>query len=418
MRTIKRTRFPRRPHDLLGPLFVLGGLAAFDASVGCAEAVIAVNDGSAGGAGGAGGAAESSSSEVASSSSGPLMVTPQACDPGTFALGFDAEGRIQCGPIDGAVVGAVHAGCSLYFGWRDSCDNCMDGPAKWGRVGGELCENGSGADASCLSLTVGNEPLPIYGVSTDGDVDGNDKFYVGLHCPTLGDSAVPGPCQPGEVAVSWDPSGYFTCYPIARLVGRYVAESCSAYLGWRDSCGGCTEGPSKWGRAEMLSCANGAGDDGTCATPLLGGRWVTTFGVNTDGDVNDDDKFYAGIHCKQRNDATVDALGACPPGTALVGIEADASLVCASLAPAVSSIVRKKCFLYAGWRDSCNGCNDAPTKWGRASSEACELFGGSDSGCINATLDGVTVPLVAVNTDGNVNGDDKFYAGFRCIATP
>ncbi|MBM4357072.1 MAG: hypothetical protein FJ096_03085 [Deltaproteobacteria bacterium] len=400
-------------------LFIAAAAAASGLAA-CAQAVVAVTDdpsGSSGG-GGEGGSRDAASSSVASSSSGSPMVEPQACMDGTFALGFDDAGKIRCGAIDEGVVAALHSSCSLYFGWRDSCDNCMEGPAKWGRVSGESCENGAGADASCLGLTVGDEPLPLYGVSPDGNVDGNDKFYVGLHCPTLGESATPGPCEPGEVAVSWSETGYHTCYPIARLVGRYVAESCSAYLGWRDSCGGCNEPPSKWGRTGMDSCANGAGDDGTCATPLLGGRWVTTLGVNTDGNVNDDDKFYAGLHCKPRDDGKVDALDACPPGTALVGIDADASLVCASLAPAVAAIVRKRCFVYLGWRDSCDGCNEPPTKWGRASTEACELFGGSESACLTATLDGVQVPMVALNTDGDVNGDDKFYAGFRCIAKP
>jgi hypothetical protein len=410
-------RLASRPRSLSIAAAATAAVLALSA---CAESVVAVTDETpgVGGSGGEGGSREEASSSVASSSTGAPMVEPQACAEGTFALGLDDAGKLICGAIDEGVVTALHASCSLYFGWRDSCNNCMEGPDKWGRVGGEACENGAGSDGSCLSLTVGDEPLPLYGVSTDGDVNGDDKFYVGLHCPTLGESAAPGPCEPGEVVVSWNESGYFTCYPIARLVGRYVAESCTAYLGWRDSCDGCSEPPTKWGRSEMFTCANGAGDDGTCATPLLGGRWVTTFGVNPDGNVNNDDKFYAGLHCKARDDGKVDALGACPPGTALVGIEADTSLVCASPAPAVASIVRKKCFVYLGWRDSCDGCNEPPTKWGRASSETCELLGGADSGCVTATLDGVSVPMVAVNTDGDVNGDDKFYAGFRCTTKP
>lgn len=415
--TETRQRRARKTSELRGWALA----ASLGTTAACAQSVITVSE-EPSGAGGGGGTIEtdgaSSSAVVASSSSGAAMVEPQSCPEGAFALGFDGEGTIVCGAIDEGVVAAVHANCSLYFGWRDSCNNCMEGPSKWGRVDGESCTDGAGADGSCVALDENGTPLHLYGVNTDGDVNGDDKFYVGLRCKELGESALPGPCEPGEVAVSWAPSGYHTCYPIARLVARYVAESCTAYLGWRDNCEGCGEPPAKWGRAQMMSCANGAGDDGTCATPLLGGQWVTTFGVNTDGGVDGNDTFYAGLHCATREDAEVDALGGCPVGTALTAIESDASLKCRSLAPAVASIVRSSCALHFGWRDSCDGCGDPPAKRGWATTEACQLIEGADSGCVAAELGGTSVQLIALNTDGNVNGDDKFYAGFRCTTPP
>jgi hypothetical protein len=409
-------RFTRRVSSLLG-------LAAASALLlQCGEEVVASplpEPTESSGSDGTGGAAAASSSVASSSATGGTVVKAQACPEGEFATGFDAAGTMLCAPIDASVTAALNEGCSLYFGWRDGCNNCGDGPAKWGRVNGESCAvGGGGGENTCMNQTLGALTQPLLGINLDGNVNGDDKFYVGLHCPTLGESAFPGPCEPGELAVSLSDGGYHTCYPLARLATRYVGERCSVYLGWKDSCNGCTGGPAKWGHAEMLSCTNGAGDDGTCATPLLDGRWVTTFGLNTDGDVNGDDTFYAGMHCDTVEGAKESALGACPSGKALVAINADGALVCDSVAPAVAAIVRKNCAIAFGWRDTCEGCTDGPSKWGRTSTEACAFGSGSDSGCETAILGNVSVPLVALSTDGDVNGDDTFYAGFRCEPSP
>jgi hypothetical protein len=42
---------------------------------------------------------------------------------------------------------------------------------------------------------------------------------------------------------------------------------------------------------------NGAGLDNTCASVVLGADTVSLFGLSTDGDVNDDDKFFVGLQC-------------------------------------------------------------------------------------------------------------------------
>lgn len=407
----------RRLHALnLGGLLVLFGAAG--ALLDCADEVVTGAVPMTSGNGGNGTTAEVASTIASSSASGSTMVKPQACPEGMFATGFDAEGTMLCGGIGDGVAAAINSGCALHFGWRDTCNNCMDAPAKWGRVNGVECVSGNGDGNTCAEMMLGTATLPILGVNLDGNVNGDDKFYVGLHCPTLGESAAAGPCEPGEVAVSWNETGFHTCYPIARLAARYVQESCSVYFGWRDGCDACTEPPSKWGHVEMLSCANGSGDDGTCTTPLLDGRWVTTFGLNTDGDVNGDDTFYAGLRCASAEGTTSHALGSCPPGKALIGIEADGALVCASLAPAISAVARKSCSLYFGWRDTCEGCADAPSNWGRTSTESCEVGAGAESTCVTATLGQASVPLVAIGTAGDVNGDDTFYTGFHCVSPP
>lgn len=84
---------------------------------------------------------------------------------------------------------------------------------------------------------------------------------------------------------------------ICESVAAYVNQSCRIYVGWRDNCDGCTQVPLKWGSTSAASCENGAGVNNSCQTHALGGADVTLFGLNTDGDVADDDKFYVGLKC-------------------------------------------------------------------------------------------------------------------------
>ena len=85
---------------------------------------------------------------------------------------------------------------------------------------------------------------------------------------------------------------------IQRTPGRkYINNNCRLYLGWRDNCDGCTIPPAKWGYVNDSTCVNGAGVHNTCTTPNLAGEVVRTFGLNTDGDVGADDKFYVGFRC-------------------------------------------------------------------------------------------------------------------------
>ena len=75
-------------------------------------------------------------------------------------------------------------------------------------------------------------------------------------------------------------------------------DHCTLYAGWRDSCNECTTAPAKWGSVRQGVCANGVGVDDTCNTFLLGADMVTMFGLNTDGDVDNDDKFHVGFRCE------------------------------------------------------------------------------------------------------------------------
>ena len=46
---------------------------------------------------------------------------------------------------------------------------------------------------------------------------------------------------------------------------------------------------------DMEAC--NAGTDNTCAKQTLGGKSITLFGLNTDGDVDGNDKFHTSLHC-------------------------------------------------------------------------------------------------------------------------
>jgi len=84
---------------------------------------------------------------------------------------------------------------------------------------------------------------------------------------------------------------------INGTIRNYINANCRIYLGWRDNCDGCSSAPVKWGYVNDTSCVNGAGTNNTCSMPNLGGEVVQTFGLNTDGSVDDSDKFYVGLHC-------------------------------------------------------------------------------------------------------------------------
>ncbi len=335
------------------------------------------------------------------------------CPPGEVATAVRTDGTLTCAPFDEAVRNAVNTHCSLFFGWRDSCDGCTDPPAKWGRVAHGSCENGAGGNNTCTTPMLGADTVELFGLNTDGDVNDDDKFYVGLHCTEAVNTGTIVPCKPGEFLARVE--GVPVCRTAAVGIVDYVQDNCSVYLGWRDSCDGCTDPPSKWGFANQSGCQVGAGADNTCSTPDLGGVAVNAIGVNTDGDIDGNDKFYLGVSCAAPADNTMAVAGTCPDDSLVTGIAADGSAECTNVGAIAATAVRRDCYTYLGWRDSCDGCTTIPAKWGRASHNTCELGVGADDTCTSATLGATEVRLIGVNTDGDVNDDDKFYAGFGCF---
>ena len=339
--------------------------------------------------------------------------TATACPPDEVVVGINSQGTLACAPVVDLLGPAIEGSCSIYVGWRDSCDGCTLAPSRWGRVDGQSCDPGEGASNTCSTATLGGQSVQLFGLNTGGDVGGDDKFYFALSCASDGAPPEMGPCMGGQVAVGLE-SGELLCQDLGEVAAAYVGGSCELFTGWRDSCGSCGLAPSKWGRVTTGGCANGVGADNTCTTPTLGADTVDTFGLNTDGDVNDDDKFYFGLGCAPATPATSTADTVCPAGEVMIGVEADGSITCDDFAAQVQAVFESDCYLYAGWRDSCSSCSPPPARWGRVSATACENGLGGTNTCTTDTLGGTMLHLFGLNTGGNVNDDDKFYFGLSC----
>lgn len=336
------------------------------------------------------------------------------CPDGELAVGITSAGQVTCAPVDeGALRAAIEGSCSVYLGWRDNCDGCTSPPVKWGRSGA-TCANGAGAGNTCTMPNLGGTTLPMFGLDLDGDVDGNDKLYGSLHCAAPSPRQEPAPCPPGYLVTARS-GATWTCAPLSLAVVEYVRASCSLYLGWQDSCNGCVTPPVKWGKAGDAGCQNGAGLDNTCTLASLGGESVQLFGLNFDGNVDNNDKLHVGLHCAPAAPASTTATDACPPGQFVTATRADGSFECTGLSPRVAAYFTERCSLYFGWRDSCTGCTSPPSKWGHARVGRCTLGVGVNDTCGDFTLGGTTVSMFGLDTDGDVDENDMLSIGLRCL---
>ncbi len=338
-----------------------------------------------------------------------------ACEPGSYATNISPSGVIKCTPFDEATAVAVRSRCSVYFGQRDSCDGCTDAPAKWIKSDALSCSAGMGAGNNCVAamLDEPNNPVALASLDLDGDINDDDKLYAGLHCITVPRPLTPAPCGPGWAITKRSGNAWY-CAPISEAAVGYVRSQCSVYLGWSDSCDGCNTPPAKWGRANDADCASGAGANGTCTTAMLGGESVNLVGINTDGDVDGNDKFHIGLSCNTEASSDVTADAQCPDGLFVTGVDADGKIKCSDPRQTFASYLANKCTLFFGWHDSCDACMTAPTKWGQVSVGSCTNGAGADDTCTTMTLGGATVQMFGLSPDGNVNGDDTFYVGIRC----
>jgi len=343
---------------------------------------------------------------------GPDAGSSASCPDGQFAVGVAANGDLTCAAVDDATATAVRSRCSVYAGFRDGCDGCTDAPSKWSRSGPLGCSAGVGAGNACIAATL-DAPDSLATLDLDGDVNGDDKLYATLHCLTAPRDPRPAPCAPGW-AISGRAGSTWMCTPVSEAAVGYVGGRCAIYLGWRDSCDGCTTAPSKWGHADDATCANGVGADDTCTTTTLDGEPVNLFGLNPDGDVDGNDKLYLGLACAAPDESETVTTTQCPDGQFVVGTNADGSFSCADPAATFAVYVRDRCTLLLGWRDDCDACTQAPTKWGQVGTASCSNGAGADNTCAVTALGDVTLPLFGLSTDGNVNSDDTLYVGFRC----
>ncbi|MEZ4296650.1 MAG: hypothetical protein R3B70_16910, partial [Polyangiaceae bacterium] len=176
--------------------------------------------------------------------------TPQdgPCPVGSFATTLGDT--TKCIPAAAPVLDHVRTRCGIYFGWRDACDDCTSAPDRWGMTSPTGCTVGLGGTNTCGTYALGDQEVGLFGLSLGGDVDGNDKLYMALHCdPAVpGGATTKGACPPGQLITAVDAEGLFTCESPAQLVAKYFDDHCTLYFGWRDSCNGCTDPPAKWGR--------------------------------------------------------------------------------------------------------------------------------------------------------------------------
>lgn len=339
----------------------------------------------------------------------------QSCPAGEVAVGFDAGGTITCSSLDAVTRSAVNDNCSVYFGWSDACDDCTTTPVKFGFAGPAECRS-SGTDGTCALYTLDGTSLRMYGLNTDGTVNGDDKFNVGFHCddvtPTT--STGTGMCPAGQFLVGLEADGSLDCTTADSAILDYAGDECSTYLGWRDSCDGCTTDPIKSGRANDSTCRVFTGADCDCTTHTLDGTPVRMFGLNTDGNVDGNDMIHASLACDDVASSTSSA-DSCGVGELATGVTAAGDVECAEVRGEIDGYMRSSCHLYFGWRDACDGCASPPVKWGRANATSCTDGAGGDNVCGTYTLGGETTDLFGLNLDGSVDGNDQFYVGFTCL---
>jgi hypothetical protein len=221
------------------------------------------------------------------------------CAAGQFATGFGSDGTPVCADPSSSARKVINTECFLYSGWRDNCDGCALDPTKFDRVNDGACESLAGAGDVCTVQSLDGSSIRMSGIDFDGDVDGNDKIYTGFRCePGQGPPAgAVTSCPSGEAVIGLAADGSLACAPIAPAAHSYFTGNCWLYVGWLDSCGGCTDPPAKWGRVREGACENGVGADDTCTAPVLGTQTITLFGLNPNGDVDGNDLMYFGMKC-------------------------------------------------------------------------------------------------------------------------
>ena len=343
--------------------------------------------------------------------------TVASCPDGQFATAVAANGMLTCTTLDTATATAVRSRCSIYLGQHDSCTGCSDPPTKWVQTSPLTCSPGVGAGNNCIAATLDDaaNPVTLAALDLDGDVNQDDKFYTTLHCITAPRDPVPAPCAAGW-AIIGKSGDTWMCGPISEAAVGYVRSQCAIYLGWQDSCDGCTNPPAKWGYANDGGCTNGTGANDTCTTTTLGGETVNLFGLNTGGDVDDNDKFHFGLSCAPPAGSGGSTKDLCPAGQFVTGTNADGTIQCGDPASVFASYVGAHCTLFFGWHDSCDACTQPPTKWGDVTLSSCVNGTGTNDTCSTFTLGSASLPMFGLNTDGNVNADDTFYIALRCDA--
>jgi hypothetical protein len=321
------------------------------------------------------------------------------------------DGMLVCEPLTQKIVAAIEGGCRAQVGWRDFCGNtCPDPADKWGSTSPLDCDE-DGDNNTCDVENLGGTNVRLVGINLDGGIGDDDRWYAGFTC-SPGDDAITS-CGSSEALLT----GLDGTTPVCTAATRALfapLRACSFVFGWKDSCGGgCIDPPSKIGAASSGECNTAMVGGATCtASPFDPADDLVSF--DTDGGVNNDDRFFYGLSCDAATPATTMATGVCPQGQFVNGINADGSLRCRTIQELSLGYFQEQCWLYAGWRDNCDGCSDPPTKWGRVRVGECATGAVTDDACTTVSFDGQMVSMFGLSPDGNVDGNDKFYVGYAC----
>jgi hypothetical protein len=123
----------------------------------------------------------------------------------------------------------------------------------------------------------------------------------------------------------------------------------------------------------------------------------------------------------QCTDQPAPVATSCEADQYMTGVDESGGALCAPVPfdlTTVREYINANCFIYLGWRDSCDGCVDIPVKLARTHGDGVDCqTNGSNGGCQPFTVFGETVRMASVNTDGDVNDDDKFWVGLKCGVT-
>jgi hypothetical protein len=257
--------------------------------------------------------------------------------------------------------------------------------------------------------------LSCASANESGGIDADDSIDAAADdgTPSGPDAATVAMCPAGQAATRVGPSGDFTCTTVDDATAAAIRARCSVYMGWRDSCTGCTNPPTKWSVNGPVTCSPGVGAGNNCiaATLDVPTQPVQLATVDLDGNVNDDDKIYTTLHCQMP--ASTPTPAPCQAGWAITGRSGN-GWTCAPIADAVVGYVRTHCSIYLGWQDGCDACTLPPTKWGHANDTACVNGVGANDTCITTTLGTESVNLFGLNTGGDVDGNDKLHLGLVC----
>ncbi len=110
----------------------------------------------------------------------PNELVAATCPTGLLARGTDGLGNLICAsPLPDAAV-TLNASCRVFVGYRNECQTCTDPPARWAHASGLDCV--PGPSSACIDATLNGTLVHLASFGLTGDVNDNDRFYLGFRC--------------------------------------------------------------------------------------------------------------------------------------------------------------------------------------------------------------------------------------------